>query len=48
MILAIILVILGVIIEKKFSPRISIEKSVWYFHWTQKRGTRNKTKLFSI
>lgn len=46
MIITIILIIIGVIIEKKFSPRFKHENAGWYFHYSSAKGARNKKKLF--
>jgi hypothetical protein len=37
----------GVIIERKFSPSISIENKTVFFHYKNKLG-RNKKKLFNF
>ena len=36
------LVILGIYVEKRYAPRFKDG----YFHYTEKKGTRNKKKLF--
>ncbi len=48
MIITIILVVLGIFIEKKFSPRLSFRDNQCSFHYTAKKGVRNKEKLFDL
>jgi len=41
------LVVLGIYFEKKYSPRLKHElNGKWYFHYTAKKGVRNKKELF--
>jgi len=46
MIYTLIILVLGVFIEKKYSPRVKNENNGWYFHYSSKKGARNKKKLF--
>jgi hypothetical protein len=46
MILTIILVVLGIYIEKRFSPRVKRENGYFFFHYTAQKGARNKQKIF--
>lgn len=47
MIYTLLILVLGIFIEKKYAPRLSFEGHGVYFHYTKKRGARNKTFLFA-
>ncbi len=46
--IVIILVALGIWVEKRFSPRLSFKNSECTWHYTAKKGSRNVVKLFDL
>jgi len=48
MIFTILLVVLGIYLEKRFSPRIKKEGDNINFHYTASKGARNSKTLFTI
>lgn len=45
MITAIVLVVSGYFIERKFSPRVKSESGTWFLHYTKAKGSRDKVKI---
>ncbi|CAN5369571.1 hypothetical protein BH11BAC1_BH11BAC1_28040 [soil metagenome] len=40
------LIVLGMWVEKRFSPRFTIHDKALHFDYTEKKGTRHSQKIF--